>query len=89
LIVANDAFDCAKFLTTESEITRQSDRFKPELRRIVVAIHMHMQWFIWLVAVEVAMVANGKPMYNLPDARGSHHNEGDRAATLRIFCVGG
>ena len=28
-------------------------------------------------------------MYNSPKVRGSHQIEGDREATLRIFCVGG
>ena len=53
LVVANDAFDCAKFVTAESEVASQTDRFEPELRGIVVAVHVYMRGFIWLVAVEI------------------------------------
>ena len=35
------------------------------------------------------MVTTLKRVYNSRNVRSRHHDEGDRAATLRIFCVGG
>ena len=35
------------------------------------------------------MVKISERVYNLPNVRSVHYDEGDRAATLRIICVGG
>ena len=51
LIVANDSFDHAEFMTAESEIASESNRLQPKLRGIGVAINVHMRRFIWLLAL--------------------------------------
>ncbi len=58
LVFANDALYRPEFVTIEPEVENQTNRIELKLRGIVVTIHMHMRWFIWLVAVEIEPVGS-------------------------------
>jgi hypothetical protein len=48
--------DSPKLDRTEAKISGQRNRVQPELRRLIVAIHMHMGRFVRLMAVKIHAV---------------------------------
>ena len=48
--------DSPKLHRTEAKISGQRNRVQPELRRLIVAIHMHMGRLVWLMAVIIDAV---------------------------------
>jgi hypothetical protein len=49
----HDSFDRTQLFGDKPSLSRQGDGIKPELRRAVVAVHVHVRRFPRLVAEEV------------------------------------
>jgi hypothetical protein len=64
LVGPNQGLDPLKLMSRETEVSSQSDRGKPELRRPIVAIDMDMGWLVRLMTEEVypvrARTENGR-----------------------------
>src|ERR1019366_8024750 len=51
-ILCHQPMDSPKLHGTEAKVPGQRNRVHPELRRLIVAIHMHMGRFVRLMAVK-------------------------------------
>jgi hypothetical protein len=58
--------DSPKLRRTEAKISGQRNRVQPELRRLIVAIHMHMGRLLWLKAVKIDAVRPTISMVGTP-----------------------
>jgi hypothetical protein len=52
LVFADEPFNATQFFGTKAKLTSQRYRAEPELRRLILAIHVDVRWFIRYVMVD-------------------------------------